>query len=235
MAFEGLVAHGRRCIDEHLLDVGNGSQCHCAAGRRIRGHTAPAAHFETLMGELLVELRPRAIRACRVLTEKHHADGVEWSELKLAFGGDTGEKGVGLLQQQAAAVAGFTVGGDGAPVGEALQRLGRRTHQPVARLIVHLGDQSEAAAVLFEFGRIQSPGWFRRPVHYYPFPLTNTELAGRPCLRALHNPLQPPQEGVATEGVEPIGGAGLAGCGGILPPAGHCAGYASPRGHRCRA
>jgi hypothetical protein len=54
---------------------------------------------------------------------------------------------VRLLEQQAAAVAGLAVGGHGAAVGQAAERRNGRLDQPVARLVVHLGDQAEAAAV----------------------------------------------------------------------------------------
>ena len=58
------------------------------------------------------------------------------------------EKRVGLLQQQAAAVAGAAVGGDAAPVGHAGQRLDGGPHQTMAGLALEVGDQAKAAVVL---------------------------------------------------------------------------------------
>ena len=65
---------------------------------------------------------------------------------------------VGLLEQQAAAVAGLAVGGNGAAVREAGERGDRRLHDPVARLIVEVGDQAESAAVAFVGGVVQTLG-----------------------------------------------------------------------------
>ena len=53
----------------------------------------------------------------------------------------------GTFQQQAAAVAGLAVGGDGAAMGQAVERGDGGAHQPMARLVVEIGDQAEPAAV----------------------------------------------------------------------------------------
>src|SRR5690606_3223553 len=57
---------------------------------------------------------------------------------------------IGFLQQQPAAVTRLAVSRDCATVGEAAQRGDGRLHEPMAGLIVQVGDQPEAAAVLFE-------------------------------------------------------------------------------------
>jgi hypothetical protein len=66
-------------------------------------------------------------------------------------------EGIRLLEQQAATVARQPVGGDRAAVRHARQRADRVPHQRVAGLIVDLRNQAEAAAILFEVGRIQRP------------------------------------------------------------------------------
>ena len=66
------------------------------------------------------------------------------------------QEGVRLLHQQAAAVAGLAVGRHRTTMGHPVQRRNRRLDQLVAGLIVHVGDQAEAARILFEVRTVQA-------------------------------------------------------------------------------
>ncbi len=221
VALEGLLAHCRRRIDEHLLDVRQRTQRHRAAGRRIHRHVSPSAYLEALFAQILGEPGAGALGAPGILAEENHADGVERGDLERVLAGDARKERVGFLQQQAAAVAGLAIGGDGAPVREALERLHGGANQPVARTIVHLRDQSEAAAVLLEFGRIEPPGWFPRLVHHCLSPLATPVPAS--CRVFAHRAALSwrPLGGVATEGFGPIGARKWPGARGFPAPAGH--------------
>src|SRR3546814_15433682 len=61
------------------------------------------------------------------------------------------QKYIGLLHQQATAVAGLAIGRDRATMRHACQRGDGGLHELVRRLIVHVHDQAEATAVFFEF------------------------------------------------------------------------------------
>ncbi len=62
---------------------------------------------------------------------------------------DGAQEFLGTFQQQAAAVAGFTVCGHGAAVGQAVEGGNGSVDQPTARLIVEIGDQAKPATVSF--------------------------------------------------------------------------------------
>ena len=70
--------------------------------------------------------------------------------------GDLTQEGIRFLHQQAATVAGFTVSGDCTTVRQSGQGIDGGLHQPVARPVVHLCDQSETATVSLEFRAIQA-------------------------------------------------------------------------------
>jgi hypothetical protein len=73
-----------------------------------------------------------------------------------AFGGDVAQEFFGPLQQQAAAVAGFAVGPDGAAMGHAFERGQRGVDEFARRRVVEVRDQPETAAVVLEAGVIQA-------------------------------------------------------------------------------
>jgi hypothetical protein len=82
--------------------------------------------------------------------QEHYACGETRGQLDLRVLGQRTQEFLGFLQQQAAAVAGLAVGGDGAAVRQAVQRGNGGLHQPMAGFIVETGDQAEAAAVALE-------------------------------------------------------------------------------------
>jgi len=147
-----------RGVDEGVLDERQLLQRQAAQLGRVGRQDAPADELQALGGHFLLQDLARPGGQCRVLVQEHDAHGVQRVEAEAQPGGFLAHEGVGLLEQQATAVAGLAVGGDAATVGHARQRLDRGLHQPVAGLVVHLGDQAEAAVVAFELGGIQAVG-----------------------------------------------------------------------------
>ena len=72
------------------------------------------------------------------------------------FARQRAQEGVGLADQQAAAVAAEAVGGDAAAMGHAYQRLDRAIDDGAARRIVELRDQAEATGVPLVAGVVKT-------------------------------------------------------------------------------
>ena len=66
------------------------------------------------------------------------------------------QESIRFFQQQAAAVARFSVSRDRATMGQARERFDRCFHQPVTGLVVDVGNQAETTAVFFEAGLIEA-------------------------------------------------------------------------------
>ena len=92
----------------------------------------------------------------RIVVEKHHAHPVLLAQRNACLGSNPTQKGVRLAHQQPAAIAGFTIGGHCAPVGQAGQRGNGGVDQPVAGLVIHLRDQAKTATVSLEFRPVQA-------------------------------------------------------------------------------
>ncbi len=99
-----------------------------------------------------------AVAALVVVGEEDVADRVVVTERDAELFGLAAQEGIGLLHEQAAAVAGLAVGGDRTTVGHAIERRDRGLNQLVARLIVHVRDQAETAGVLLELGTVETVG-----------------------------------------------------------------------------
>lgn len=152
-SLEFLSGHAGGRIDEDLLDVRQGLQRLLTAGRRIGGHQAPAGQIQPLRRQRRLDGAPCLIALSVLGREEHEAAGVVVGEDQAVFPGDGAQKRIGFLQQQAATIAGLAVGGYGAAMREPFQRRDGRAHQPVAGLVVHMGDQAEAAASFSNSGR----------------------------------------------------------------------------------
>ena len=94
----------------------------------------------------------------RVAVEEHHADAIMLAQLDAGPSSGLTQERVRLAHQQTTAIAGFTVGGNRSTMGESRQGVDGSLDQPVARPVVHLGDQSETATVSFEFRPVQTGG-----------------------------------------------------------------------------
>ena len=143
--------------DEHLLDARQALQRQTAEHRSVHRHAAPADQGQACGGDLGVHRLARAGGTRLVPAEEHHADRVLLGQVHAELlSGQHAQEAVGLLQQQAAAVAGLAVGVDAATVGHAGQGLDGRLQQMVAGLALHVGDQTEAAVVLELLGLVQT-------------------------------------------------------------------------------
>ncbi len=158
VALEHLRQHPGRRVDENLRDVRQGVARFLAAGVGVDRHRPPAGDLEPLPFQLRVQVGAGGLGQGRVAVEEHHADAVMLAQLDAGRGGGLAQEPVGFAHQQAAAVAGFAVGGDRAAVGEPRQGVDGGMDQPVARPVIHLGDQSETATVSFEFRPVQTGG-----------------------------------------------------------------------------
>jgi hypothetical protein len=68
-------------------------------------------------------------------------------QLEFALGSDISKKRFRKLQQDSAAVTGFSIGCNSTPMGEAGQTLQCGFNQPMAFLTVHMRQKGEAATV----------------------------------------------------------------------------------------
>jgi hypothetical protein len=83
------------------------------------------------------------------VAQKDHAHAIPAAQAPALFLGNRPKEGVGLLEQQSAAVSGLAVGQDRTPVIHSVQGADCGAHQTVTRLAVHVGDQTESAVVSY--------------------------------------------------------------------------------------
>jgi len=143
-------------VDEHHLHPRQRLERFLAAGVRIRRHGTPAGHLEPFPLDLLPEDRLRLPRLLVEAREERDSRCKTLGQLDTGFPGNCPEEAFGLLQQQAAAVARLAIARHGAAVREPAQGSDRRLDQPVTRLVVHVRDQAEAAAVALEVLPVQA-------------------------------------------------------------------------------
>ena len=161
-----LVEIQGHAVDEDLLDMRQGLQCLRAAGVRVRGDLAPARDLEPFGFELHQQSAPRLRGAGRVGVQKNEAGGKQVRQIDGRLLRKSAQKFLRLLEEEAAAVAGLAVARHRAPMGEAVQRGHCRLDQPMARLVIQLGDQPKAAAIPFIGVAEQAPvgGTHGRPL-----------------------------------------------------------------------
>ncbi len=150
-----LLVEAVRAVDEHLLDHRQRGQGVFAAHSGVDRHVAEAGDGKLLRLEFAGQGVPGGFADGRVLGQEHQRGGVALGQREPGLFRHRAQEGVRLLEQQAAAVARQSVGGDGAAVGHAAQRMDGALHQRMRGLVVHLGDQPEAAGILFEIGAVE--------------------------------------------------------------------------------
>ena len=120
----------RARVDEHLLDVRQGLERLRAAGGRVDGQHAKAGDLELLALDLRGEHAARFGGPGGVAIQEHEAGGELGAELEACLRGRGAQEARRGLDQQTTAVARLAVGGDRAPMGQAVQRADRRLHAP---------------------------------------------------------------------------------------------------------
>ncbi len=149
-----LVEAGRR-VDEDLLEVRQALQRVFAAYRRIDRQHTEAGDLTALRGQLSANGGAGVLCFCGVARQEHQTRGVERRERDAGFGSHGAQKGIRLLEQQAATIARQPIGSHRTAVSHTGQRGDCRLHQMVCRLVVDLGDQPKTAAVLLEIRAVE--------------------------------------------------------------------------------
>ena len=145
-------------LHEQLFDHRQGVACQRAAHAGIDRHRAPALHRHPDPVQFVFQGVAALGSGGLVVRQEHQAR----SQPRIGVQADAGvlgqrpQPGSRLPQQQAAAVAGQSVGGHAAAVGHARERGDRRVHQRPRGLVVELGDHAEATGVAFG-GRVVEP------------------------------------------------------------------------------
>ncbi len=132
---------------QHLVETGQGLLGQIAQAGRVRGHFPPAQHVDALGFHLLLEHRFLGAGALGVRVGEDHPHGIGVGQVDTLLAGHLAEEGVGLFQQQTAAVTGFSIGINAAPVGHAGECFDRGLQELVAGLALHMGDQAETTVV----------------------------------------------------------------------------------------
>ena len=148
---EGLVVLAAAGLDEQLLDRRQGVARQLAADAGVCRHHAPALHRDADAVQLALE-HVAAMRGLGLVVRQEHQAGGEArirTQHDVGLVGERTQERGRFADQQAATVAGQSVGGHAAAVGHARKRGDRRVDQRAGGLVVELGDHAEAAGVAF--------------------------------------------------------------------------------------
>jgi len=150
LALESLIVQIGRAVHEHLFEQRQRLEGVFAASFDIGRHDAQAGEDQALRFNGGFQMGERFVASV-----ENQAGGITVGNGEAGLLSHGAQKAVGLAEQQPATVARLAIGGDCATVGQASQRFNRRRNKPMRRLVVHLGNQAEAAAILFKFRAIQ--------------------------------------------------------------------------------
>ena len=159
LALEGvLVLDVLGRLDQHLADHGRAYACRLADVAVIDGNVAPpdrplALGLDRLLDQLLDH--DAALRVGRQVAD---ADAVAAGRWQLDARGRRAQERVGHLHQDPRAVARVRVGSLGATVLEVLERIECLLHDGVGRVAPELGDERDAAGVVFVGGVVEAGG-----------------------------------------------------------------------------
>ena len=130
----------------------------CTAGRRVNRHVSPAGNLEPG----ICDRRRLTLRAALAVASSWLRNTVPAAKrlfsVKPELLAHSTQEGLGKLDQQTAAVARLAVGSNRTAMRQARQRLNGRLHDPMARQVVKIGDQAEAATVSMLF-RVNQSCW----------------------------------------------------------------------------
>ncbi len=140
----GLLRAG---IDKHLLDARQGVARQLAAHAVVGGHHAPATQLHAGAEQLAFQFGATARRITCVQRQEHHTGCVARAQGDAGIARKPAQERIGFADQQAAAIAGESVGGDTAAVGHARERRNCGIHQRAGGLVVQLGDHAKPTRV----------------------------------------------------------------------------------------
>ena len=142
-------------IDKHLFDFRHIGRRNRAEHRHIHRHIAPSSNAQGFVNQLFIDNIDIFLRQGFVLRQENLADCEILRQGETCFGSHRLKKGFRHLQQQAAAVACFAVGQNGAAVLHARQTENSGAHHFMARLAVDIGNKAETAVFFFQRAIIQ--------------------------------------------------------------------------------
>ncbi len=139
------------CYSRQLIE------CYLATDSGIDRDIAPAIDRQSLGRQGRFHRLARDALTLDVLTEKHHTDGIVFAQLDTQSGERLAtHKRVRHLHEQAAPVSGSTICSDTPAVGHARQGFDGRLQQAMARLALHMGDQSKSAVIPELLGAVET-------------------------------------------------------------------------------
>ena len=149
LPFELDFRHADGAADEDLFDVGLGGAGDATDGVDIEGGVAPAEDFEALFAGDAFEdtFDQQAGGAFNGQEDEASAVLAGGREGETFLGAFAGEEGVGDLDEQAGAVAGFRVTTAGAAVGEIDENLDAFSNDVVGFVAVDVDDEADTAGV----------------------------------------------------------------------------------------
>ena len=150
LTLEAGVIHAIRAIDEHLLEQRQGLERIFATSLDIGRHGTDTGQHQPLRFDGLLEVAKRFVGDM-----EHQTSSIPLGQRETIFGSDCTQEAVRFAEQEAATIARFAIGRHSTPVGKTGQRINRSGNQPVRRLVVHLRDQAETAAILFKPRAVQ--------------------------------------------------------------------------------
>lgn len=143
-------------VDEHLLDARQRVLRQLAADAVVGRRHAPALQGGAGAEQLGFQrgAAPRGLRL--VVGQEHQPGGEARADRDVGFRGECAEEDVRFADQQAAAIAGESVGGNTATVGHARERGDGGIDQRTRGLVVELRDHAETAGIAFVVRVVQT-------------------------------------------------------------------------------
>ena len=162
LAFQGVGDADRGAAsDEHLADHRFDFFYRFAEIRAVDRHVAPAEKGLSFVLDRALDLVFTGNARCGLARQEHHADAIVpgRGQLDALFGHFLAEKGIGNLDQDARAIGGLGVCADRTTVGQVAQYGQSLFDDVVAFFALDMGDESDAAGVVFVGCVVQALGF----------------------------------------------------------------------------
>ena len=144
------------CRHHHLPEPRQGRTSQITQAGRVGGHFAPAEHRNTLGLQGRIDSAFLLLGLIRVRVGKYHPHAVVIRQRNGLLFRDLAEERIGFLKQQTAAITGFSVGINAAPVCHARKCFNSSLQKLVAGLALHMGNQTKTTVVP-EFSGLSEP------------------------------------------------------------------------------